>query len=97
MASKKQIVVNASSVNHQHLTIADSAEFTWDFGCRFLLETKHGNYVWYSPNYGGDNTIHPWYGNPLNFTEPGFCGRSKGRHVIGDYCGNNVYIHQRDT
>ena len=90
---EKQLAADMPSVINPHLTLDDAADFTWDFGCRFLLETKFGNYVWYDPDYeGGDNTIHPWYGNPLDFTERGFSGRWKGNHIIREFCGPNALI-----
>lgn len=66
------------------------AEFTWDFGQKFLLATPHGYFMWSDPDYSGDNTIVPYHGNPGDFTMPGFCGRDKGIHRIGDYCGPDV-------
>lgn len=66
------------------------AEFTWNFGSNFLLETQYGNFVWSDPDYGGDNTIRPYAGNPINFTQNGLSGRYKGRHIIRNYCGDKV-------
>jgi len=74
------------------LTIDDVVDITWNFGDRFLLQTADAAYVWYSPDYGGDNTIHKYGGDPSNFTEPGFAGRYKGQHTIRRYCGPDVKI-----
>ena len=73
------------------LTIDDIAEFTWDFGQNFLLETNRGLFVWSDPDYSGDNTIRR-----INHIEEifpgGTFGRSKGTHFIGEYCGSEVKI-----
>lgn len=69
---------------------SDVAEFTWDFGNQFLLETSKGNYVWSDPDYGGDNTIRPLKGTVKDFLQP--FGRCKGKHFIDDYCGSEVKI-----
>ena len=70
------------------------AQFTWDFGQKFLVKVGTGDavqcFAWSDPEYGGDNTIRPYKGNPLNFTHVGFCGRDKGHHFIVDYCGPDV-------
>lgn len=76
-------------------TLDTTCEFTWNFGSKFLLEPKDMNiaeeyFVWADPDYGGDNTIKPFQGNPQDFTEPGFCGRYKGIHTIRGYCGEDV-------
>ena len=68
--------------------------FTWLWGQYFFIETNHNNYVWSDPEYGGDDTIRPYDGslekfcNELNIP----LGRDKGRHVIRDYCGDDVQI-----
>ena len=79
-------------MNSEPLTISDIGDFTWDFGCCFLIETEKGDFVWSDPDYQGDNTIRPFTGNKANFTEEGFMGRCKGTHVIGEYCGKDVVI-----
>ena len=71
------------------------AQFIYGFGQDFLLEVKTENadvvyYVWNDPDYGGNNTIRPYYGKPEDFTSPGFCGRDKGNHIVRNYCGENV-------
>lgn len=76
------------------LTLDTIADFTWCLcGEWFHLETNDGCYEWSDPDYGGDNTIRPcgslaeWYedrGIPF--------GRCKGRHLIRDYCGEDVII-----
>ena len=72
------------------LTIDSIADFTWNFGQLFLLESGGKYYVWSDPDYNGDNTIKTFTGNPRNFTMKGFSGRCKGSHRIGDYCGPDV-------
>ena len=66
------------------------SDFTFDFAGKFLLDVNGKFYVWWSPDYDGDNTIKEYKGNPADFTNVGFMGRYKGRHRIGDYCGNLV-------
>jgi hypothetical protein len=68
------------------------AEFTWDFGQKFFLETEVGNYIWSDPDYNGDNTIRPYDGTLSKWLGPQEYGRSKGTYRIGDYCGNEVKI-----
>jgi hypothetical protein len=76
------------------LTKDDYADFTWMWGQKFFLETKHGNFVWSDPNYQGDNTIRPFQGTLLDFckTMGVDYGRSKGIHMISRYCGEKVII-----
>jgi hypothetical protein len=76
----------------------DVAEFTWSFGMLFLLETPNGNYEWDDPDYGGDNTIKPYHGTYENWIEENHIpfGRSKGEHVILDYCGPEVRILEEE-
>ena len=73
------------------LTIYDMAEFTWDFGQQFFLETDKGNFVWSDPDYSGDNTIRPFAGSCKEFFGKSY-GRGKGRHQIAQYCGDQVKI-----
>jgi len=69
------------------------ATFTYSFGNTFLLETRHGNFVWSDPEYlGGDNTIKPFDGSYKEWCDlEGIpYGRCKGEHTIRSYCGENV-------
>ena len=68
------------------------AEFTWNYGNEFFLETSEGNYVWFDPDYQGNNTIVEFQGNYKLWCEVNNIpfGRDKGKHRIGDYCGNEV-------
>jgi len=77
------------------LSLDTQAEFTWNFDKEFLLrvvnpDNSDAYFVWSSPEYGGNNTIYPFLGNPLNFTRKGVRGREKGIYTIGRYCGNQV-------
>lgn len=76
------------------LSIQDEADFTWNFGSEFYLETSKGNYVWSSPDYGGDNTIKPTQLSLKGFLGKGYHGRSKGKHSIESFCGSEVNIQQ---
>lgn len=68
------------------------ADFSWDFGQFFFLETEHGLYEWSDPDHGGDNTIRKSrYSSLAEYCmETGLFVRSKGRHYIRNYCGENV-------
>ncbi len=78
----------------QTLTIIDVAEFTWMWGPSFFLETNKGNFIWDSPDYGGDNTIRPFKGTLQSYLELNDIsfGRSKGSSIICLKCGDNVKI-----
>ena len=77
------------------LNLDADAKFCWCFGCDFLLETAEGNFIWSNPDYpGGDNTIKKFDGGLNEFladqgTE---FARNKGKHVIREYCGENVIV-----
>lgn len=69
-----------------------TGEFLWFWNDRFLIETSYGNYLWSDPDYNGDNTIKytsKTYDEYLKGIDLPY-GRSKGTHVIGDYCGRDV-------
>ena len=68
-------------------------DFTWDFGQRFHIHTKVGDFEWRDPDYGGDNSIRPCapYQQWIKKSGAPF-GRSKGSHVIREYCGDEVKI-----
>jgi hypothetical protein len=69
----------------------EMAEFTWDFGQKFFVETKHGNFVWSDPDYNGDNTMMEYSGTAQDFFSPMY-GRSKGKHLISRYCGDQFTV-----
>lgn len=69
-------------------------DFTWDFGQQFFVETEHGNFIWSDPDYNGDNSFTKYEGTykdwmPLN---SGRFGRSKGKHIIRSYCGDQIVV-----
>ena len=74
------------------ITVDTFADFTWLWNHEFFVETNEGNFIWNSPRYGGDGTIRPCtmtfeeYLKKLHID----CGRSKGKHRIGSYCGEGV-------
>jgi len=76
------------------LTKEMTADFTWDFGQTFFLETSEGNYLWSDPDYGGDNHIRKYDGSYNDWLPPPLYGRSKGSHAIKDYCGEDVIIEE---
>lgn len=70
-------------------------QFTYCWGCHFFIETSQGNFIWLDPDYQGDNTL-----TPTSATYKEFCeyqripfGRGKGKHRIGDYCGEEVVFN----
>lgn len=67
------------------------AEFTWDFGNKFFVETELGNFVWSDPSYQGDNSFTQ---TAMSFDEwiNGSFGRSKGHHLVERYCGDQIKI-----
>lgn len=69
-------------------------EFTWCWGQDFFVETEIGNFHWKDPDYGGDNTIRPFNGNPQDFCKHCHCefGRYKGKHVIEKYIGKDFTL-----
>lgn len=77
------------------LTLDTIAHFTWGWSHRFFLETDNGNYIWSDPDYPfGNNTITPFkgtYKDWLNQEGISFA-RDKGKHIIRNYCGENVQI-----
>lgn len=76
------------------LSLDDVADFTWDFGSWFFLETDKGNFQWNDPEYGGTNTITKFDGTYQDWIKSCHIpyGRGKGKHVIRDYCGPDVKI-----
>jgi hypothetical protein len=76
------------------LDINDVAEFTWMWCDKFFLETNKGNFIWSDPDYGGDNTIVKTDFDLAQYCENMHvgCGRSKGKHIIDRYCGDQVKI-----
>ncbi len=69
-------------------------KFTWDFGQRFFVETRFGNFVWSDPDYNGDNTFKKYQGDYKQWikTTGSPFGRSKGSHLIRNYCGDQIIV-----
>ena len=71
-------------------------DFTWDFGQKFFIEVDKSesacNFVWSSPSYQGDNSIVPFCGSYADWIKRSGSsfGRSKGMHIIENYCGSDV-------
>ena len=65
-------------------------EFTWLFGDEFFIETSEGNFIWRNPSYQGDGSIREYKGTYEKYRKE--CGvpfgRDKGKHLIGEYCGD---------
>lgn len=65
-------------------------DFTWFWDSTFFIETSIGNFIWSDPNYlGGTNIMKPYNGTYKQFLKSLDIpyGRSKGKHIISDYCG----------
>ncbi len=69
-------------------------DFTWDFGQKFFVETEYGNFVWSDPDYNGDNSFTKYEGTYEDWMPAvsGRFGRSKGKHIIRQYCGNDIIL-----
>ncbi len=70
-------------------------DFTWFWNDTFFIETSVGNFIWSNPDYNGTNTIKPYNGTYKAFLKslnniP--YGRSKGKHLISDYCGTDFTL-----
>lgn len=66
--------------------------FTWNYNCKFLIETSEGNFVWSDPDYPfGDNSVTSFKGTYEDWLkqEQIPCGRDKGKHIIKSYIGND--------
>jgi len=64
-----------------------SGKFTWNFDQTFFIETKIGTFLWYDPDYDGDNIIERY-----RESRAGIWGRDKGIHKIRDYCGEDIIL-----
>lgn len=78
----------------QQLLLTDEGDFTWNFAQEFWIETAKGNFIWSNPDYMGNNTIRKATMSYQEWIGEGGFGRSKGRHIIGHYCGMEVTILQ---
>ena len=81
------------------LTLDTVGQFGFSFYHKFFIETAIGNFVWSDPDYpGGDNTIIPFDGNLKDFCKQEGIPyvRDKGTHIIGEYCGKNVIIKEKE-
>ena len=69
-------------------------DFTWLWGQEFFVETSVGNFIWNDPDYGGDNTFTAFSGSYTDYLKKAGIdfGRDKGRHVISDYCGDQIVL-----
>ena len=67
------------------------ADFTWNFGMLFFVETSIGNFIWSDPDYGGDNSFRKTNQTINEFFGSSF-GRCKGKHKIENYCGSFISI-----
>lgn len=71
------------------------AEFSWNYGNEFFLETSIGNFTWSDPSYpGGTNEIRPFFGDLKKYLSTRNIPylRDKGIHKISEYCGEDVEL-----
>jgi hypothetical protein len=69
-----------------------TGEFTWNFGQEFFVETEEGNFIWSDPDYDGDNTFRYTEKTYQEWIGEGSYGRSKGNHIIREYCGDEIVV-----
>ena len=81
----------------KELLLKELAEFTWDFGSKFFVETKYGNFVWSDPDYNGDNTMTEFPGEVWEFFGPDGFGRAKGTHLVSRYCGDQFIMRRKNA
>lgn len=75
-----------------HPVLDDLAEFTWNFGSQFFIETKnHGNWVWSDPDYQGDHTLTKTELTVQQWLAPLY-GRDKGKGIVRYFVGEDVRI-----
>ena len=80
--------------NVKQILLGQMGEFHWDFGKHFFIGTQIGNFVWSSPEYGGDNKMRVYKGSFVNWVRSSctsYC-RYKGMHNIGRRCGDQFVI-----
>ena len=65
-------------------------QFIWLFGQEFFIETSEGNFIWRDPDYQGDGSIIEYKGTLKSYLKKHGIpfGRDKGKHLIGEYCGD---------
>jgi hypothetical protein len=87
-------VVPEPGVITKDVLLDTMGEFTWLFGREFFIETDIGSFIWEDPDYGGDNTITPFFGGYKEYlTQTGQeFGRGKGRKLIRRYCGEDFTL-----
>jgi len=75
-----------------YLEPTDLAIINWVIDGEYFLQTKKGNFIWASPEFGGDNRIVPFAGVYTEFLVTRSVGytRAKGVHLVGDYCPNAI-------
>lgn len=64
--------------------------FTWNYNCKFLIETPEGNFIWSNPDYPfGDNSVVRYHGSYEDWIQQENIpyGRYKGKHVVENYIG----------
>jgi hypothetical protein len=61
------------------------AEFTWNFGMHFYVDTKDRKFIYSDPKYQGDGSLIETKQSYEEWIKP-YWGRDKGLHTIRDYC-----------
>lgn len=67
-------------------------EFAWNFGSRFYVTTKYGNFIWFSEDYYGDNSFRQTELSAKEFAGVNFL-RDKGQAIVSSRCGNDIKIY----
>ena len=74
-------------------------EFAWGWSEQFFIECGgNRNFIWSDPEYYGDNTIQKFNGSIKDwYRSQGIEeARDKGKHLIREYCGEDVKIEGID-
>lgn len=77
--------------------LAVNGKFLWSFGKEFFIETKIGNFVWCSPDYGdGDNSVRQFQGSYSDWLDQKGLdfARDKGTHSILYYIGEDFTFEE---
>lgn len=70
------------------------ADFTWCWGQEFIIRVNDQVFVWKDPDYDGNNTVteQDCTHNELMARMGIDFGRCKGRHIVGNYCGEEIKV-----
>jgi len=69
--------------------------FTWFWSHLFFVETEYGNFLWSDPDYNGDDSFTIYDGQYDDYCRRSgntIFGRDKGKHIVEEYCGPDIWI-----